>query len=116
MAPTSVDAAWPRGVEGEDSTLQDTLTGVAEGTPLGKAASTLVGAIGGSGGPAAALGGGPAAGGSGTIQIVFEQTNEFGNASDREEIRQMVREATRNGGEDALAELELLLKQTLSEA
>ena len=54
--------------------------------------------------------------GSGPIQIVFEQTNEFGNASDREEIRQMVREATRNGGEDALAELELLLKQTLSEA
>ena len=105
-----------KGVEGEDSTLQDTLAGVAEGTPLGQAASTLVGAIGGSGGPAAALGGGPAAGGSGTIQIVFEQTNEFGNASDREEIRQMVREATRNGGEDALAELELLLKQTLSEA
>jgi len=28
----------------------------------------------------------------------------------------MVREATRSGGEDALAELELLLKQTLSEA
>jgi TP901 family phage tail tape measure protein len=105
-----------KGVEGEDSTLQDTLAGVAEGTPLGQAASTLVGAIGVSGGPAAALGGGPAAGGSGRIQIVLEQTNEFGNASDREEIRQMVREATRNGGEDALAELELLLKQTLSEA
>jgi TP901 family phage tail tape measure protein len=105
-----------KGVEGEDSTLQNTLAGVAEGTPLGQAASTLVGAIGGSGGPAAALGGGPAAGRSGPIQIVLEQTNEFGNASDREEIRQMVREATRDGGEDALAELELLLKQTLSEA
>jgi TP901 family phage tail tape measure protein len=106
-----------KGVEGEDSTLQDTLAGVAEGTPLGQAASTLVGAIGGSGGPAAALGGGPAAGGSGRpIEIVLEQTNQFGDVGDREEIRRMVEEATRSGGENALAELELLLKQTLSEA
>jgi len=106
-----------KGVEGEDSTLQDTLAGVAEGTPLGQAASTLVGAIGGSGGPAAALGGGPAAGGSGRpIEIVLEQTNQFGDVGDREEIRRMVEEATRSGGQNALAELELLLKQTLSEA
>jgi TP901 family phage tail tape measure protein len=106
-----------KGVEGEDSTLQDTLAGVAEGTPLGQAASTLVGAIGGSGGPAAALGDGPAAGGSGRpIEIVLEQTNNFDGAGSREEIRRMVEEATRSGGEDALAELELLLKHTLSEA
>jgi len=81
---------------------------------LGQAASTLVGAIGGSGGPTAALGGGLAAGGSGPTQIVLEQTNEFRDASDRENIRQIVREATRNGGEDALADLELPPKRTLS--
>ena len=104
-----------QGIEGEDGTLQKTLAGVAEGTPFGQAASGLVGAIGG-GGPSAALGGGPSADGSGPIEIVLEQTNEFGDVGSREEIRRMIREATRSGGEDALAELELLLKQTLSEA
>jgi len=101
-----------KGVQGEDSTLQNALVGVAKGTPFGQAAQGLVGALGGSG-PSSSRGAG---GGGGPIEISLDQTVTFeGGTPDREEIRRMVQEATRNGGQDALAELELLLKQVLSE-
>jgi phage-related protein len=104
-----------KGVQDEGSTLQQTLSGVAEGTPFGAAAESIVGAIGGAG-PAGGSGRGAAGGDSNRpIEIVLEQTNNFEGTGSREDVRERIREATRNGGQDALVELEMLLQQTLSE-
>jgi hypothetical protein len=103
-----------KGVKGERGTLQKAIAGVAKGSPFGAAAEGIVGAIGGGSGPrtSGGTGRGPAAGRP--IEIVLEQTNNFGNV-DREDVRRRVQEATRAGGQDALAELELLLRQALAE-
>jgi len=116
--PTVVDML-ATGIESEAPVLTSTLENVFNATSLGVGAGSAVVAdqslaSGGTGGPSSRR---PARSRQDEprITITLEQTNELVGASDQEDIRQDVREATRSGGRDALAELELLLRQTLAE-
>ena len=98
------------GMSQEESTVREKLATILGGTPLGDDSGSLSTAL--------ELGpGGDDRSGSSTSPIILtlEQTiNLNGDMMDPEEIREIVREAARDGGSDALKELELILKQATS--
>ena len=100
-----------KGIEGEEGTIREKLATILGGTPAA-GGSQLANALElpSSRGP----GGGDGRGRS-PIMLTLEQTiNLNGDMMDPEEVREVVRDAARNGGEDALKELELILKQATS--
>jgi TP901 family phage tail tape measure protein len=99
------------GIEKQDGAVKDTLAKVLGGTPAGDP-SQLKSVLDPNMGRRR---GGDASRARSPIMVTLEQTvNLNGDMMDPQEIREIVRDAARGGGEDALKELELILKQATS--